>query len=114
MTARGRAAVLRTFGVFAAGTLLALSLTACGGGAEEPTPTPVVPTPGATPSPTIVVPEPSATPSPTPTWEDQWDILAAEALGIMNSRSITSLFVVDDDRPVGIIHIHDCLRAGIA
>jgi arabinose-5-phosphate isomerase len=42
------------------------------------------------------------------------DILAAEALGIMNSRSITSLFVVDDERPVGIIHIHDCLRAGIA
>ena len=41
------------------------------------------------------------------------DILAAEALGIMNSRSITSLFVVDGERPVGIIHIHDCLRAGI-
>jgi arabinose-5-phosphate isomerase len=41
------------------------------------------------------------------------DILAAEALGIMNSRSITSLFVVDDEIPVGIIHIHDCLRAGI-
>lgn len=41
------------------------------------------------------------------------DILAAEALGIMNARSITSLFVVEDERPVGIIHIHDCLRAGI-
>lgn len=40
--------------------------------------------------------------------------LAAEALAIMNERSITSLFVCDDDKPVGIIHIHDCLRAGIA
>jgi arabinose-5-phosphate isomerase len=41
--------------------------------------------------------------------------LAAEALHVMNARSITSLFVVDDEkRPVGIIHMHDCLRAGIA
>ena len=40
--------------------------------------------------------------------------LAAQALGIMNERSITSLFVVEDDKPVGILHIHDCLRAGIA
>lgn len=39
--------------------------------------------------------------------------LAAEALGIMNSKSITCLFVVEDERPVGILHIHDCLRAGI-
>jgi len=40
--------------------------------------------------------------------------LAGEALGIMNSLAITSLFVTDDGRPVGIIHIHDCLRAGVA
>ena len=40
--------------------------------------------------------------------------LAAEALGIMNARSITSLFVMDDAEPIGILHIHDCLRAGIA
>jgi len=44
--------------------------------------------------------------------------LAAEALGIMNgvrnTRDITSLFVVEDGRPVGIVHIHDCLRAGVA
>lgn len=41
--------------------------------------------------------------------------LAAEALRIMNARKITSLFVVDDlSRPVGIVHLHDCLRAGIA
>jgi len=41
--------------------------------------------------------------------------LAAEALALMNARKITSLFVVDDDhRPVGILHLHDCLRAGVA
>lgn len=40
--------------------------------------------------------------------------LAAEALSVMNGKSITSLFVVDDaSKPVGIVHIHDCLRAGI-
>jgi arabinose-5-phosphate isomerase len=42
-------------------------------------------------------------------------ILAAEALRVMNARKITSLFVVDDDRrPIGILHLHDCLRAGVA
>jgi arabinose-5-phosphate isomerase len=40
--------------------------------------------------------------------------LAAEALAIMNEKSITSLFVVDGEKPVGILHIHDCLRAGVA
>ncbi|WP_207480510.1 KpsF/GutQ family sugar-phosphate isomerase [Arenibaculum pallidiluteum] len=40
--------------------------------------------------------------------------LAAEALGLMNARTITSLFVTDEGRPVGILHIHDCLRAGVA
>ena len=39
--------------------------------------------------------------------------LAAEALAVMNESSITSLFVVEDGAPVGILHIHDCLRAGI-
>ena len=39
---------------------------------------------------------------------------ASEALGIMNAMSITNLFVVEDGRPVGILHIHDCLRAGVA
>jgi arabinose-5-phosphate isomerase len=39
--------------------------------------------------------------------------LAAEALNIMNNGRITSLFVVEDGPPVGIIHVHDCLRAGI-
>ena len=39
--------------------------------------------------------------------------LAAEALGLMNSRNITSLFVVNHGNPVGILHVHDCLRAGV-
>lgn len=45
------------------------------------------------------------------------DILAAEALRIMNARPrpITSLFVLDDGGvPVGIVHVHDLLRAGVA
>ena len=40
--------------------------------------------------------------------------LAVEALQVMNARSITSLFVCEEGKPVGIIHIHDCLRAGVA
>lgn len=40
--------------------------------------------------------------------------LAVEALALMNEKSITSLFVVDAaGAPVGILHIHDLLRAGI-
>jgi arabinose-5-phosphate isomerase len=43
--------------------------------------------------------------------------LAAEALAIMNQSAITSLFVTegaeDDAVPVGIVHVHDCLRAGL-
>ena len=42
------------------------------------------------------------------------DALASEALAIMNERSITNLFVVAGRIPIGIIHIHDCLRAGVA
>lgn len=45
------------------------------------------------------------------------DVLAAEALNIMNNtgKGITQLFVVqDDNKPIGIIHIHDCLRVGVA
>jgi arabinose-5-phosphate isomerase len=32
----------------------------------------------------------------------------------MNARSITNLFVVKDGAPVGIVRLHDCLRAGVA
>lgn len=41
------------------------------------------------------------------------NILAVEALREMNSRRITSFFVVEGARPVGILHMHDCIRAGI-
>lgn len=42
------------------------------------------------------------------------DILAVEAIRIMNKKSITSLFVLDAQKIVGILHLHDCLRTGIA
>lgn len=41
------------------------------------------------------------------------DMLAAAVLGMMNERKITAFFVVDDARPIGVVHIHDLLRAGI-
>jgi arabinose-5-phosphate isomerase len=31
----------------------------------------------------------------------------------MNEKRITSLFVVDGGKPVGILHLHDLLRAGV-
>jgi arabinose-5-phosphate isomerase len=40
--------------------------------------------------------------------------LASEAVHLMNVHAITTLFVVDGGRPAGILHIHDCLRAGVA
>ena len=39
--------------------------------------------------------------------------LAEAALAQMQNRKITCLFAVDDGRPQGILHIHDCLRAGM-
>jgi arabinose-5-phosphate isomerase len=40
---------------------------------------------------------------------------AVDALGLMNRFAITALFVVDEDRrPIGFLHMHDCLRAGVA
>jgi arabinose-5-phosphate isomerase len=45
------------------------------------------------------------------------DMLAAEALHIMNARKrpITALFVVDPaGAPIGLLHVHDLLRAGVA
>jgi arabinose-5-phosphate isomerase len=44
------------------------------------------------------------------------DQLAAEALALMTEQKITQLFVQEegDMRPLGVIHIHDCVRAGLA
>ncbi len=42
------------------------------------------------------------------------DKLAAEALRILEDHAITSLVIADDKgRPIGVIHIHDILKAGI-
>lgn len=40
--------------------------------------------------------------------------LASAALEVINASRITSLFVVDKGKPVGIVHVHDLLRAGVA
>jgi arabinose-5-phosphate isomerase len=42
------------------------------------------------------------------------DQLAGEALQLLNSSKITALIVVEAERPVGIVHFHDLLRAGVA
>lgn len=42
------------------------------------------------------------------------DLLASEALEILNSSKITALLVTDAKKPVGIVHLHDLLRAGVA
>jgi arabinose-5-phosphate isomerase len=42
------------------------------------------------------------------------DQLASEALALLNSSKITALIVVEAERPVGILHFHDLLRAGVA
>lgn len=40
------------------------------------------------------------------------DVLVAEIVSLMNARNITQLFVLDGTKPVGVIHLHDCLKAG--
>lgn len=42
------------------------------------------------------------------------EALASEALEILNSAKITTLIVTDGAKPVGILHMHDLLRAGVA
>ncbi|MDR0678286.1 MAG: KpsF/GutQ family sugar-phosphate isomerase [Holosporaceae bacterium] len=42
------------------------------------------------------------------------ETFAQEATKMMNDYKITSLFVTENGIPCGIIHIHDCLRAGLA
>ncbi|AJC64852.1 MULTISPECIES: arabinose-5-phosphate isomerase KdsD [Dickeya] len=39
--------------------------------------------------------------------------LAVDALNLMQSRHITSLLVAEGDRLLGIVHMHDMLRAGV-
>jgi arabinose-5-phosphate isomerase len=42
------------------------------------------------------------------------DMLASEALEILNASKITALIVTSGKAPVGILHLHDLLRAGVA
>lgn len=41
------------------------------------------------------------------------DRMASEAVQLMNGKEVTTLFVVDNKCPVGILHLHDCLKAGV-
>ena len=40
-------------------------------------------------------------------------MLAAEALAMMNDNKIQSLFICEESKPIGFIHLHDLLRAGV-
>jgi arabinose-5-phosphate isomerase len=51
------------------------------------------------------------TPNPNTVRPDQ---LASEALEVLNSLKRTVLMVVEGEKPVGIVHFHDLLRAGAA
>jgi len=42
------------------------------------------------------------------------DQLISETLEVLNARKVTALFAIENQRPVGIIHVHDLLRAGAA
>jgi arabinose-5-phosphate isomerase len=42
------------------------------------------------------------------------DLLAVEALNLMEQNSITSLVVTSADKPVGVVHMHQILKAGVA
>ena len=41
-------------------------------------------------------------------------LLASEALELLNASKITALIVTEANKPVGIVHMHDLLRAGVA
>jgi arabinose-5-phosphate isomerase len=42
------------------------------------------------------------------------DQLISETLDLLNAMKVTALFAVDAGKPVGVIHVHDLLRAGAA
>lgn len=41
------------------------------------------------------------------------NMLAVEALNLMQTKNITSILVADDDHLLGVVHMHDTLRAGV-
>ena len=42
------------------------------------------------------------------------DLLAGEALDMLNTAKITAVIVAEGKTPIGIVHLHDLLRAGVA
>ena len=42
------------------------------------------------------------------------DVMASEAMKIMHDKKITNIFIVEDNKPIGVIHIHDLLNNGVA
>ena len=42
------------------------------------------------------------------------EMFASEAIKILNEKKITNLFVVEDNKAIGVIHIHDLLKSGVA
>lgn len=42
------------------------------------------------------------------------DQLVSEVIEILNSSKITAIFVIDNNRPIGVVHLHDLLRVGVA
>ena len=48
------------------------------------------------------------------TIETNRDAMIAEALKLMHDKKITNLFVLDNKKPIGVIHIHDLLNNGVA
>ena len=41
------------------------------------------------------------------------DIFASEALDIMKKNKITQVFITENNKPIGILHIHDCIELGL-
>ncbi|MNJ73926.1 Arabinose 5-phosphate isomerase KdsD [compost metagenome] len=41
------------------------------------------------------------------------NLLAVDALNLMQQRHITALLVADGDQLLGVVHMHDMLRAGV-
>ncbi len=44
---------------------------------------------------------------------DDENMLAVEAVRILNEKQITNIFVVKEDKPIGLLHLHHCLAAGV-
>jgi len=43
----------------------------------------------------------------------QPETLAGDILAYMSRNKITAIFVIEDERPVGLVHVHDCLTIGV-